>query len=147
MLHGTLIETIIIQLPQVHTCLTQDKDHKMSSTINTNSNCVTKFIEFNQNTYFIATGNGIIYTCLYANIIKYLTKRIAHYGIIRSLEKSPHDQDVYLTTGCDCCIKIWIGSILMEPVITLYAKKQFEKAIWSQTNPTIIVSIAGKVHI
>lgn len=145
--HGTFVETIILQLSQIQTCLVQDKKHTMSSIIKSNSNCVTKFIGLNKNTYLVGTRDGMIYSCFYDNSIKYLTKTTAHYGNIRSLEKSPHDPDVYLTTGYDCLIKIWIGSILLEPVIILKPQKQIEKAIWSRTNSTVILSIIGKVPI
>ncbi|KAL4107692.1 hypothetical protein QTP88_017992 [Uroleucon formosanum] len=68
-------------------------------------------------------------------------KIVSHFGIIKSLEKSPFSQDVYLTNGCDSNKNIWISDVFFEPVITLSAGKQIEKAIWSRTCLTIIVSI------
>lgn len=145
-------EKIILELPQ-NTTLTQGDGHEMSKGAKSNSKVIikaTKFTELNKNTYLVSTGAGVVYTCLYQNIeMKYSTKIIAHYGIIKSLEKSPYSEDIYLTTGCDCSIKIWISDIFIEPVITIHTDKQIEKAIWSCTNSTVIVSIIGKrpIHI
>jgi WD40 repeat protein len=108
---------------------------------------VTKMIGLNQNTYVVGTADGWVYSCLYENPTKYkyTTRTKAHFGIIKSLEKSPYSWDVFLTTGDDFTIKIWVGDFFTEPVITLLADTPIEKAIWSRTNSTIIVSVNGKV--
>ncbi|KAL4083024.1 hypothetical protein QTP88_028354 [Uroleucon formosanum] len=102
---------------------------------------VTKFIELNQNADLVGTADGLVYSFLYDELMARPKKIVSHFGIIKSLEKSPFSQDVYLTTGCDCNINIWISDVFLEPVITLSAGKQIEKAIWSRTCSTIIVSI------
>lgn len=106
----------------------------------------TTFHRLDQRTYLVGTGDGSVYTCTYDNLRCYSTKTIAHFGVIKSLDKSPYSPDVYLTTGCDCTVKIWMGDIFVEPVITLGADGQIEKAIWSRTNPTVIVSIVGNAY-
>ncbi|VVC33851.1 WD40/YVTN repeat-like-containing domain,WD40-repeat-containing domain,WD40 repeat,WD40 repeat [Cinara cedri] len=146
--YGTIVETIIIKISQVHTGLTEGEKNERSSVAKTNAIIATKFMGLNETTYLVGTGDGKVYKCSYENSMVYLTNTLAHYGIIQSLEKSPYDQDVYLTTGCDCCIKVWFGSVSIDPVITLYARKQIEKAIWSRTNPTVIASIIdNSIHI
>lgn len=107
----------------------------------------TKFTELNQIMYLVGTGDGLIHVCSYDNSMKHSTKIIAHFGIIKSLEKSPFSCDVYLTTGCDCNINIWIGDIFIEPIISLKTDRQVEKAIWSRTSSSVIVSIVGKVLV
>lgn len=104
----------------------------------------TKFFGFDQKTYLVGTGDGVVYTCKYDNLRCQSTKTMAHLGVIKSLEKSPYSPDVYLTTGCDCSVKIWIGDIFVEPVIVLNGGDQIEKAVWSRTNSTVIVSVVGK---
>lgn len=107
---------------------------------------VTKIIGLNQNKYVVGTDDGWVYSCQYCNQFKYSTKNKAHSGTIKSLEKSPYSSDVFLTTGCDCSINIWVGDFFTKPVITLLAERPIEKAIWSRTNSTIIVSINGKLY-
>lgn len=149
-LHKVFEEKIILELSQNIT-LTQGDGHEMSKGAKRNSKVIikaTKFIELNKNTYLVSTGAGVVYICSYQNIeMKYSTKIIAHYGMIKSLEKSPYSEDIYLTTGCDCSIKIWISDIFIEPIITIYTDKQIEKAIWSRTSSTVIVSIIGERSI
>lgn len=148
-LHGTYSEKVIMQLSHCDS-LIQAEEHKKSSEVKKNSTSIcsaTQFVELNQNKYLVGTRDGVVYTCAYDNSLKYLTKIMAHYGIIKSLEKSPYCRDVYLTTGCDCSIKIWISDLFIEPVITLHTDKQIEKAIWSRTNSTVIVSIIGKIIV
>lgn len=107
---------------------------------------VTKFIELNQNANLVGTLDGLVYSFLYDDLMTRPKKIVSHFGIIKSLEKSPFSQDVYLTTGCDCKINIWVSDIFLEPVITLSVGKQIEKAIWSRTCSTIIASIIGNIH-
>ncbi|XP_022164831.1 uncharacterized protein LOC111029898 [Myzus persicae] len=102
---------------------------------------VTKFIELNENSDLVGTADGIVYSFLYDDLMTRPKKIVSHFGVIKSLEKSPFSQDVYLTTGCDCNINIWIGDIFLEPVITLSVGKQIEKAIWSRSCSTIIASL------
>ncbi|XP_029341039.1 uncharacterized protein LOC100569472 [Acyrthosiphon pisum] len=101
----------------------------------------TKFIELNQNADLVGTADGLVYSFLYDDLMTRPKKIVSHFGIIKSLEKSPFSQDVYLTTGCDCNINIWVSDIFLEPVITLSVGKQIEKAIWSSTCSTVIASI------
>lgn len=107
---------------------------------------VTKFIELKQNEDLVGTADGLVYSFSYDDLMTRPKKIVSHFGIIKSLEKSPFSQDVYLTTGCDCNINIWIGDIFLEPVITLSAGKQIEKAIWSRSCSTIIASIIGNIR-
>lgn len=145
-LHGLFDEKIILQLSHYDSSIQAENQKTLDVKKNSKSICsTTQFIELNQNKYLVGTKDGIVYVCLYDNLLKYSTKIIAHYGIIKSLEKSPFCRDVYLTTGCDCSIKIWIGEIFIEPIITIYTQKQIEKAIWSRTNSSVIVSIIGKI--
>lgn len=105
----------------------------------------TKFTELQQNNvYLVGSADGTVYTCLYHNTVKYQGKIDAHFGSVKSLEKSPFSDDVFLTTGCDRKIQIWVGGFFKEPVKTIRTRKQVERAIWSRTNPTIIASIIGK---
>jgi hypothetical protein len=108
--------------------------------------CVTKFIELNQNADLVGTADGLVYSFTYDDLTTHPKKIVSHFGIIKSLEKSPFSQDVYLTTGCDCNINIWIGDFFHEPVISLSTGKQIEKAIWSKTSSTTIASIIGNVQ-
>ncbi|KAF0750857.1 dynein intermediate chain 2, ciliary-like [Aphis craccivora] len=109
---------------------------------------ITKFIELNQNADLIGTADGLVYSFSYDDLMTRPKKFVSHFGIIKSLEKSPFSQDVYLTTGCDCNINIWIGGYFLEPVIILSTGKQIEKAIWSRTRSTIIASIIDNcIHI
>jgi len=107
---------------------------------------ITKFIELNPNADLIGTADGLVYSFSYDDLMTRPKKFVSHFGIIKSLEKSPFSQDVYLTTGCDCNINIWIGGYFLEPVIILSTGKQIEKAIWSRTRSTIIASIIGNTQ-
>jgi len=107
---------------------------------------VTKFIEL-PNADLVGTADGLVYSFLYHDLMTRPKKIVSHFGIIKSLEKSPFSRDVYLTTGCDCNINIWVNDIFLEPVITLSAGKQIEKAVWSRTSSTIIASIIGNIHV
>ena len=93
----------------------------------------TKFIELNQNADLVGTADGFVYSFLYDDLMTRPKKIVSHFGIIKSLEKSPFSQDVYLTTGCDCNINIWVIDVFLESVVTLSVGKQIEKAIWSRT--------------
>lgn len=104
----------------------------------------TELLGLDPNAYLVGTRDGFVYTCEYDNPTKYVSKTAAHFGVIRSLDKSPYSRDVYLTTGCDCSIKIWVGNIFVEPVITLRAGQQIEKAAWSRDSSTVIVSLIGE---
>lgn len=104
----------------------------------------TEFHGLGRGVCLVGTADGSVYACKYEDLWCCATRTNAHFGVIRSLEKSPYSPDVYLSTGGDCTVKIWIGDVLVEPVITLYDDGQVEKAIWSRTDPTVIVSIVGK---
>lgn len=139
-------EKIIMQLSQSDSLINGDNESFTSlDAITKRVFSSTKFIELNEIMYLVGTGDGLVYTCSYDNSMKHATKIIAHFGMIKSLEKSPFSRDVYLTTGCDCSINIWIGDIFIEPVITLNTEKQIEKAIWSRTSSTVIAALVGKV--
>ncbi|KAL4131995.1 hypothetical protein QTP88_009217 [Uroleucon formosanum] len=136
--HGKFQEKLIIKL---YNSLIQeelpeknfDESKKYKSVFH-----VTKFIELNQNADLVGTADGLVLSFLYDDLMTRPKKIVYHFGIIKSLEKSHFSQDVYLTTGCDCNINIWISDVFLEPVITLSAGKQIEKAIWSRTCSTII---------
>ncbi|KAL4104272.1 hypothetical protein QTP88_019581 [Uroleucon formosanum] len=104
---------------------------------------VTKFIELDQNADLVGTMDSFVYSFLYDDLMTHPKKIVSHFGIIKSLEKSPFSQDVYLTTGCDCNINIWISDVFLESVITLSAGKQIEEAFWSRTCSTIISSVSS----
>lgn len=104
----------------------------------------TKLAGFDRNSYLVGAGNGAIYACAYDNPAKCLGKTAAHFGPIGSLERSWHAPDVYLTTGCDFAVKIWIGDVFDEPVMTLNTDERIEKAVWSPRDSTVVVSIVSK---
>ncbi|XP_050527854.1 dynein axonemal intermediate chain 4-like [Daktulosphaira vitifoliae] len=105
----------------------------------------TRFMEFDDRTYFVGTSSGHINICSYHSFRnKYIKKLKAHFGPILSLECSPHCKTIFLSTGRDCTINVWVGFKLSEPVLTLDCQRQVEKAIWSPVHSTIIASIVGK---
>lgn len=146
--HKTFVEENIMQL-------SQKNDENNEENLNKNKYskpfcCATKLSRFDHNTYLVGTNNGAVYMCAYDNSTKYLENISMHYGMIKSLEKSPHTPEIILTIGCDYYIKIWIGVIFSEPVIMLDSidEQSIKKAIWSPTNSTMLASMTGKVfHI
>jgi len=105
----------------------------------------TRFRRLGQDAYLVGTAEGAVYTCTYDNLRCYSTKTYAHLGVVKSLERSPHLPDVYLTTGCDCTVKVWMSDLFVDPVITLAADGQIEKAVWSPSNPTVVASVVGNL--
>lgn len=104
----------------------------------------TALLGLDKNVYLVGTLDGLVYACAYDEPIKYTSRTAAHLGAIRSLEKSPYSDHVYLTTGCDCTVNVWAGDVFVEPVIALRAGRQIERAVWSRTSSTVIVSLIGK---
>lgn len=104
----------------------------------------TALLGLDKNVYLVGTLDGLVYACAYDEPIKYTSRTAAHLGAIRSLEKSPYSDHVYLTTGCDCIVNVWAGDVFVEPVIALRAGRQIERAVWSRTSSTVIVSLIGK---
>lgn len=145
---GSFVAKTILKLSNDSDLLARDQAAKTSSDAkkNTKSACsATKFIGLNSSTYAVGTRDGLVYMCSYDNPVAHSTRLNAHFGFIRSLEKSLHSQDIFLTTGCDCSIKIWVGDVFIEPVMTLRTDQQIDRAIWCRTNSTVIVSAIGKV--
>lgn len=145
----TLEETVIMKLFHTDGLTASEESRKLPNPKGGDSaifvRCVNEFVGLNQNAYLVGTLDGLIYACSYENSMKYTIKLTAHFGIIKSLAKSPYSDDVFLSTGCDCSVKIWVGDIFIAPVITLHTDRQVEKAIWSRTNSTIIAAIVGKI--
>lgn len=104
----------------------------------------TALLGLDKNVYLVGTLDGVVYACTYDEPIKYTSRTAAHLGAIRSLEKSPYVDHVYLTTGCDCTVNVWAGDAFVEPVIALHSGRQIEQAVWSRTSSTVIVSLIGK---
>lgn len=105
----------------------------------------TRVLGLDPNTYVVGTWDGHVYACCYDDPTRYASRTAAHFGPVKSLDRSPYSRDVYLTTGCDCCVKIWVANVFVEPVITLRAGRQIAGAAWSRTSPTVIVSLHGKI--
>lgn len=143
---GKFVEKLIMKLS--HSLIQVGNQEKSFNENKTNKLAchITKFIELDQNTDLVGTADGLVYSVSYEDLMTQKKIIVSHYGIIKSLEKSPFSSDVYMTTGCDCNINIWVGDVFLEPVITLSTGKQIEKAIWSRTNSTIIASIIGNTQ-
>lgn len=104
----------------------------------------TALLGLDRDVYLVGTLDGVVYVCAYDEPTKYTSRTVAHLGAIRSLEKSPYADHVYLTTGCDCTVNVWAADAVVEPVIALRAGRQIERAVWSRTSSTVIVSLIGE---
>lgn len=127
--------------------LLKNDDEELTSTANIGlmSICdVTAFIWFDEKMFMVGTSDGLLFTRKSSFLP---TNTAAHFGPVKSLERSPYSSHLYLTTGCDCSVKIWVGDIFVEPAIILKAGQQIQKAAWSRTNPTVIVSVVGTVFV
>lgn len=93
----------------------------------------------------VGTADGLVYSCAYDEPAACRAKIYAHLGAIRSMDRSPFSRDVFLTVGCDCAVRVWVGDVFQKPVIELRAGgQQVERAAWSRTEPTVIASVVGK---
>lgn len=91
-------------------------------------------------TYMVGTDEGCMHTCSINSIDQHVGVSQAHkYGIF-SIEFSPFSPKIFLTTGSDFAIRIWVEDIT-EPILVL--EEGFEGlhcAFWSPRNSTMIVS-------
>lgn len=90
--------------------------------------------------YYVGTNDGCIHKCSTFCPQQHFGIVQAHNGSVTSIEFSPVCPKVFLTSGSDGKIRIWVEDIY-EPVIELACGfEPINSATWCPTNSTIIVS-------
>ncbi|KAG5677732.1 hypothetical protein PVAND_007463 [Polypedilum vanderplanki] len=90
--------------------------------------------------YFVGTDEGVIHVCSMNFPHQHLNALQVHNGGVYVIDYSPFSPKIFLTTGSDWVIRLWIEDIL-EPIIELYDGFQsFHTAQWSPVHSTIIAS-------
>lgn len=100
-------------------------------------------------TYICGAEDGTIFRCSRSYAEQYLHHTMAHNGPVTQIVASPHEDELFISSGADSTIKLWVAPTkqnsmkLILSVSPTNLLAPINDVVWSPVSPTVFCFVTG----